>query len=180
VKSAVLLFLPGSSYIVLLLQLCLVNSSPNKVGQFSFEYCPQSHQTSSAIHHSLALECWLVTPSLLSAFVPCPASAGWEFNSSGRLACHFTPALSACSQPLLLSLRVQLLAPPPFKVGSVLCSTPPPSSVVDYNSLFMFLSFIVGGFNLPRLHWIMFGGGEGVACGVWCSRVGCADLHRQL
>jgi hypothetical protein len=46
-----LLFSPGSSYVALLLQLWLVNSSPSKVGQFSFVHHPQSHEANSAICH---------------------------------------------------------------------------------------------------------------------------------
>jgi hypothetical protein len=74
--SELLLFSPGSSCIVLQLQLCLVSSSPSKLGQFSFEFCPQSHETSSIIHHFgnylPTLGSWLVTPPLLLAFVTFP------------------------------------------------------------------------------------------------------------
>jgi hypothetical protein len=38
-----LLFLPGSSYIALPLQLCLVSSSPSKIG--AIQFCPQPHET---------------------------------------------------------------------------------------------------------------------------------------
>jgi hypothetical protein len=70
VRWSNLLFSPACSCVALPLQLCLVSSSPSKVGQLSFEYHPQSHETSSVIHHA-----------------PC----------FGRLACHPTPAPSACS-----------------------------------------------------------------------------------
>jgi hypothetical protein len=62
--SDMLLFLPGSSW----LQLWLVSSFPNKVGQLSVVPCPQYHEISSVICHALALECWLLVPPLLSVF----------------------------------------------------------------------------------------------------------------
>jgi hypothetical protein len=61
------LFSPGNSSIGLLLQLWLVSSSPSKVGQFSFEYCPQSHQISSEICHAPNLGGLVVASPLLSA-----------------------------------------------------------------------------------------------------------------
>jgi hypothetical protein len=64
-----LLFSTGSSCIALQLQICPVSSSPNKVGQFSFQYGPLSHETSSGIHHC----------------------------GFGRLLCHPTVAFSICS-----------------------------------------------------------------------------------
>jgi hypothetical protein len=67
-----LLFSPHSCCVALQLQLYLVSSSPNKVGQFSFECCPLSHEISSRIHH-------------LPLFV--------------RLACCLNPALSLCASP---------------------------------------------------------------------------------
>jgi hypothetical protein len=75
--------------VALQLQLCLVNSSPSKVVQFSFEYCPLSHKVSSEIHHLLIF---------------------------GRLACRPTPTLSLCTFPDLCwgledSLRSWLVTP---------------------------------------------------------------------
>jgi hypothetical protein len=61
-----LLFLPGSSYVALQLQLWLVSFSLSKVGQFSFVLCPQSHEFSSVFCH---------TPAL-----PYPAPTVWEFG----------------------------------------------------------------------------------------------------
>jgi hypothetical protein len=58
------------------------------------------------------------------------------------LASCANPALSACSSPCLHSLRIWLLAPP-CSPRLVQCSSPHPLSVVDYNSLCMFLSFVV-------------------------------------
>jgi hypothetical protein len=74
--SEMFLFSPGSSWVALQLQLCLVSSSPSKVGQFSFEYCPQSHETSSGIYHQATLGGWFVTPSPLSNFV-CYLTSAW-------------------------------------------------------------------------------------------------------
>jgi hypothetical protein len=67
-----LLFSPGGNCIALQVQLCLVSSSPSKVGQFSFEHCLLSLEISSGIHH-----------------LPC----------FGRLACHPTPTLSFYTSP---------------------------------------------------------------------------------
>jgi hypothetical protein len=60
----------------------LVRPSPSKVGQFSFEYCPLSHKTSSRIHHLPGFE---------------------------RLACHPISTFSLCaSSNLCLVLAVPL------------------------------------------------------------------------
>jgi hypothetical protein len=59
---------------------------------------------------------WLVTSSLLSAFVPCPDFIHWGFSS----------------------------LPHPCSLSLVQHSTPPPPSVVDYKSLFMLFSFVRG------------------------------------
>jgi hypothetical protein len=68
---------------------------PNEVGQFSFEYGPQSHKTSSGIYHGSTLGSWLVTPPLLCYFS------------------HFH------------SLSVQLLVPPLFsEAGSTFYPNP--------------------------------------------------------
>jgi hypothetical protein len=141
-----LLFLPGGSCIALPLQLCLVSSSPSKVGQFSFEYCPQSHWTSSGIYHGPNVGGWLVAS-------PC-----------SQCLFHTPPSLSESSAPCHT----------PFLRG--LFSSPlPPLSVVDYNSLFLFLSFVQGwGLNLlrgcARLCFQAVGGG--VTCGAWSSLLG--------
>jgi hypothetical protein len=68
-----LLFSPCGTCIALQLQLCLVGSSPSKVGQLSFEYCPQSQEISSGIPHQ---PCFgrLACRSLYH-FVPCFTSA---------------------------------------------------------------------------------------------------------
>jgi hypothetical protein len=98
-----LLFLPGGSCVALLLQHYLVSSSPNKAEKFCFEYYPQTQETISMIQapHPGRLACcptltlilcaphfadsslggWLVVPSQLSAFVPCPIFIHWEFGS---------------------------------------------------------------------------------------------------
>jgi hypothetical protein len=118
-------FSPGGSCVALQLQLCWVSSSPCKVGQFSFEYCLQSQEISSGIHH------W-----------PC----------FGRLACCSTPGLSLCSFSLLCSLRVWLLAPPPFSRGRFSIPTHPHLSVgvrLQFN-VYAFQFCWGGVFNLPR------------------------------
>jgi hypothetical protein len=107
--SKLLLFSPGSSFIALYLQLCLVSFSLSKVGQFSFEYCPLCHETSSGIHHlhcfwkvgwsfhpysqplclswsllcasSASLVVWLVAPLLLLVFLAFPMFIHWEFGT---------------------------------------------------------------------------------------------------
>jgi hypothetical protein len=84
------------SCVALQLQLCLVSPSPSKMGQFSFEYCLQSHETSSRIH------------SLL-----------WEVHLSSH------PPLSLCCFSHLCSLRVQFLDPTLFSgTGSVFHPNP--------------------------------------------------------
>jgi hypothetical protein len=45
-------FCLAAATLPLQLQLWLVSSSTSKVGQFSFEYKPQSHETSSVIHYA--------------------------------------------------------------------------------------------------------------------------------
>jgi hypothetical protein len=78
----------------------LSGSSHRTMGQFSFEYCLQSQETISRIHHQ---------------------------PQFGRLACCPTSALSFCLFSHLHSLRVQLLASPPppiLRAGSVSHPTP--------------------------------------------------------
>jgi hypothetical protein len=54
----------------------LVSYSPSKVGgQFSFEYCPLSHEISSRIHHLLHFGRFACHPTPFSAFVPLLTSA---------------------------------------------------------------------------------------------------------
>jgi hypothetical protein len=80
--SDLLFFLPGGSCVDLYLQLYLFSSSWSKVGQFSFEYCPHSHKTSSGIQN-------------------------WP--QFGRLACRPIPAVIFFSLHLL---RILLFSPP--------------------------------------------------------------------
>jgi hypothetical protein len=136
------LFSPGGSCIPS--TVTLVSSSPSKVGQFSFEYYPLSHEGSAGIH---CLPCF------------------------GRLACCPTPTLSLCaSSDLCLVLAAplggQLDAPPslsafvalpifvhwefsslptPALRGRFSVPPPPPLLVLDYSSLFMLFSFVGGG-----------------------------------
>jgi hypothetical protein len=108
-----LLFSPGSSCVALQLQHCLVSSSPSKVGQFHFEYCPLSHETSSVIHQGPALGDWLVSPPPLSAFVPHPTSASWKFSSSG---CWLFTHPHSQSLFLVLPSFAESLAPYPTPI----------------------------------------------------------------
>jgi hypothetical protein len=95
--SEMSLFSPGGSYIPLQLQLCLVSSSPSKVGQFSFECCPLSQEISSGIHHVTCFE---------------------------RFACRLTPSsqpllLDSHSFTESLAFRILFLAPPSlYRAGS--------------------------------------------------------------
>jgi hypothetical protein len=58
-------------------------------------------------------------------------------------------------------------------------STPLSLSVIDYNSLCMIFSFVVGVQSANELCWIMFPGvGGRVVCGAWHSPFGSADLRR--
>jgi hypothetical protein len=97
-----LLFVPGSSCVALLLQLCQLSSSPSNVGPSCFEYHPQSPEISSGIHHGSVLGGWLVAPPhphsqpllfcpgcLLKVFSPCPTPI-----LQGRFVFHPTPAVS--------------------------------------------------------------------------------------
>jgi hypothetical protein len=158
-RRSYLLFSKSGSSIALPPQLCLVSYSPSKVEKFSFDYHPQSHQTSSEIHP------W-----------PC----------FGRLDYHPTSTLSLCASAHLCSVIVQLfgklvchttwflaLVPClPLVHWELIflchqhsqrqdqCSTPLPLSVFDYNSLFMLFSFVWEGVEYAQgLLWIMSSGG---------------------
>jgi hypothetical protein len=119
-----LLFLPHG--IALPLQLWLVSSAPSKVRQFSFVYPLQFHKTSSVFYHTPVLEGWLVAPPLLlELFLTLPCSLSKVLVQEEPWRRRTSPRL-------------------------VQHSTPSALSVVDNNSLFMFLSFVLGGFDLPR------------------------------
>jgi hypothetical protein len=141
-----LLFSPDHSCAAPQLQLCLVSSSPSKVGQFSFECCPLSHMICSGIHY-------------LSHFE--------------RLTCHPTSTLSLCASPdlfwvLVTPLEVGLsshpcfqldphsfteslaLCPIPILLGRFSVPSPPLQSMLDYSLLFMLFGFAGGGFSMPR------------------------------
>jgi hypothetical protein len=134
-----LLFSPGSSWVALLLQLCLVSSSPSKVEQFTLSTIISSRRLAQQSTIP-TLGGWLVTPSPLSAFIFWNAFVYWEFSS----------LLYPCSPRVVQH------------------STLLPLLVIDYISLFMLFSFVWGGFNLPRdctglcFHRVS----RGVACGV--------------
>jgi hypothetical protein len=184
------LFLPGHSCVAIQLQLCLVSSSPSKVGAIQFWMLPSVPEISYGIHHlhsfgmlpvshpalslcvfpdlcwvlAAPLGGWLVTPLLLSAFMPLLISA-----ACGKLLGEV--GLLPCSR--ISSLRVwcwgfgSLLHPhSPRQVSS---STPTSTvSVRFYNLLFMFFSFTGWWFSLPRGCVGLFSWGGG---GAWCSSV---------
>jgi hypothetical protein len=174
-----MLISPGGSCIALQLQLCLVSSSLSNVEQFSFEYCPKSHKTSSLIYHRplwevglsphscsqplyfahLCLlivqfflwEAGLFAPPLFSAFVPCFAFLCWELSS----------------------------LPHPHSLRLFQHSTPHPLLVVNYNSLFLLFSFLQGDSICPGAA-LDLRGGWGVTYGACCLPVGSSDLCREL
>jgi hypothetical protein len=115
------------------LQVCLVSSSPSKVGQFRFEWCTLSQKISSGTYH---LSCFgRLTCS------PTPALSLW-------LACCSVPALSLCCYTCVCSLRVQhwkfssLLHP--CSPGRFSIPIPLLLWVLDYSSLFILFSFVGG------------------------------------
>jgi hypothetical protein len=75
---------------------------PRKVGQFSCEYHPQSLDTSSGFHLNPTWGGWLVTQTLLSAFVPCPNLCSLLVTLSVLLVFPlFTESLVPSSIPIL-------------------------------------------------------------------------------
>jgi hypothetical protein len=144
------LFLPGGSCVALQLQLCLVSSSPSRVGQFSFEYCPQSQETISGINHQPCFEklaCYPTPhsqPLCLASPLVVLVQHLWDV---GLLPYH-------CSQPLLLFPRL-------FSESLAVCPTPvlwgrfnvPPThtlSMLEYNLLLILFSSVGRGFNMPK------------------------------
>jgi hypothetical protein len=165
------------------LQLCLVSSSPSKVGQLSFK-SPQVQETISVIHHApqpllckfglllhlcsqplcltpllltnilAPLGGWLLAPPKLSVIVPCPA----------------------------LTCLIRQLDPPPFsEAGSVFHSTP----ILMVNSIHCLCFSVLfgmgeGRFNLPRgctglCFWRIC---KRIDCTLCFSPMGSADLLR--
>jgi hypothetical protein len=148
-----MLFSPGGSCVAPQLQLWLISSYTSKMRQFSFEYCPQSCDTSSVIHHGLTLGGWLVTPPLLSAFVTFPVFIHWEFDSlpTSILWGGFSILpYSHCQYWLQFGLYA--------------------------------FQFCWWGFNLPwsctgLSFWVV---GRTIACGVYCSPIGSTGWCRQF
>jgi hypothetical protein len=145
-ESKLLLFSPCSSCVALQLQLCLVSSSPRKVGQLSFEYCPVSQEISSSVHHLLCFRRWTcfptstlslcASPDLFWVLVT-PLEVGLSSHPCFQLDPHsFTESLALCPIPILLGR---------FSVPS-----PPLQSMLDYSLLFMLFGFAGGGFSMPR------------------------------
>jgi hypothetical protein len=105
------------------LQLCLVRSSLSRVGQFSFEYCPLSHEAGSRIHN---LPCF--------GRLACPPTPDLRRSASPDLCSGLVQLLweiglspQVCSQPLLLSPFLYWeFGPWPclHSLGQVQCSTP--------------------------------------------------------
>jgi hypothetical protein len=110
--------LPGCSWVALQLQLCLVSSSPSKVGNsvLNAALCPRDQvwdpppvllwEVGLSPHPHFQLLCF--SHSLLGAS-----------NSFGRLACHSTPTLSLYVSPDLCWVLVApivgwLVSPPPL------------------------------------------------------------------
>jgi hypothetical protein len=88
----------GTSCVVLQLHLCLVSSSPRKVGQFSFECCLCPRDQLQDPLPALCREAGLFSHphSQSSCFSWSLLSAG---GSSRRLVCHSTPSLSLYASP---------------------------------------------------------------------------------
>jgi hypothetical protein len=182
--SHLLWFLPGGSCIALPLQLCEASSSHSKVGQ----------SVLSTTLSPMRLTQLPTTPPLWEVgLLPHPCSQHlllarlsllrvqllWEVGLSPH-PCF--PVLIPCHTFAFPSWEFGSL-PHPIFPRLVQHSTPPPLSVVDYNSLFMFLSFVLGwGCNLPRgcTGLCSQGMSGGVTCSAWCLPVGSTDLCRQL
>jgi hypothetical protein len=116
-----LLFSPARNCVTLELQLCLVSSTcppPQKVEHFSFECFLLAQQISSGIHYLSCFGDSLLPCPPLSAFTAFPVFVHWEFSAES-------------------------LAPSPTSILQDRFSIPPPLLLVlDYSSLFMFLSFV--------------------------------------
>jgi hypothetical protein len=119
---------------------------------------------------------WPVTPPMLSTFVPLLTSARCKFTSSRRLTCCPAPTLSLCCLTHIRSLRVWLLAPPPFS-RAVQCSTPTSSVSVRLQLAVYVFQLCWGGFSLPRgcAGLCSWGIGRRVVHGAQCSPVCSAD-----
>jgi hypothetical protein len=125
-KQCDLLFSLSSSCAALQLQILVVSSSPQGG---TVQFCEPSS----------------VPPDYLS---------DPPYLHSGRLACCPHPTLSLCSSPCLCLLRIKLLALLLFsEFGSAFHPTP---TVVDYNSLSMFLGFVGWVQSDHKLYWIIF------------------------
>jgi hypothetical protein len=128
-----------------------------------------------------ALGGWLFTPSPAVSLCVLPYLClllVWLLWDVGFLP---TPALSLCYFSHLCSVRVSVLTLPPLSPGKVQHSTPQPMLVLDYNSLFIFFSFVVwGGFSLFRgcTGLCSWGVGRGVSYGVCYSSVHSAGLWK--
>jgi hypothetical protein len=121
-----LLFSSDGSCFAFQLQLCLVSSSPSKMGQFSFECYPLSQGSSYRIHSCPVWEVRLLPH-------PCsqPLCFSWSLlGASGsfeRLACHLVPTLSLGCFTQISSLTVWYWefdsSPHPRFLEQVQCST---------------------------------------------------------
>jgi hypothetical protein len=145
----------------------LVISSPSKVEQFSFEYCPLSHETSSKIyllpHFGRLACCPSPALSLCASLNLCSVLAaplgGWLVAPS------LTLSLCCFSFTESLALRCQLLGQLPFSVAG---SVSTPTSTVGVGLQFTVYAFQLcwGRFSLSR------------DCAVLCSQeVGKGVMH---
>jgi hypothetical protein len=139
------LFSSGGNCVTPKLQLCLVSSSPRKVGQFNFECCPLSWRSAPASTTCPDLGGWPVAPLRSQSLCFSRALLG-ACGSSGRLVCHPTLVLSHCCFTCTESL-----APCPTSLLQSRFSIPslPLLLVLDYGTVCF--SVLLGmGFSLPR------------------------------
>jgi hypothetical protein len=142
-----LLISQSGSCIPLLLQLCLLNSSPHKVEQFSFEYhlspTRLAQQSTTALFWEVGLSPHLHLKSLCLSPPLLNDSPGlWEVGLSYNL------VLSPCSLSYLTSLTAHLLVLPAFsEAGSVFHSTPTVSVWLQFP--FYAFQFCLGGLICP-------------------------------
>jgi hypothetical protein len=104
VRWSDLLFLSGGGWVVLQLQLWLISYSSSKVRQFSFLHHPQSYEIISAICHTPSLGGWLVSPTLLSVFIPHSNPTCWVLHWESL----FSEVGSEFHPTLTVSGRLQL------------------------------------------------------------------------
>jgi hypothetical protein len=124
----------------------LVSSSLSKVGQFSFAYCPLSHEFSSGMVGLLPHTCSQPL-CLFSPLLGASSSFGW-------LAYHPKPAPSLYCFSHIHSLRVWHWEfgslPHPHSLGRFSVPSLPSLMVLDYSLLFILFIFVGLVISLPR------------------------------